>query len=69
MQETCNNCFSSKKCNTILPQAKANKHDYRKITAAYKKYALVTYSYFRQAKTVKNKCLKIITAYKNMNTI
>ena len=32
MQETCNNCFGSKKCNTTLHQAKTGKHECRNIT-------------------------------------
>ena len=36
MQETCNNCFGSKKCNTILCQAKTGKHKCCTITVTYK---------------------------------
>ena len=35
IQETCNNCFGSKKYNTTLHKAKTGKHDCRNIAATY----------------------------------
>ena len=35
MQETCNNCFGSKKLSTTLLQAKTGKHECQNVTAMY----------------------------------
>ena len=35
MQETRNNCFGLKKCNTTLPQAKTGKHECRNVAATH----------------------------------